>query len=112
MEALTYEHFLLRAFSRSGHQVQRSGDLARIATTDIYDLSYNSHELNLVKVGTSYAMQIFYSEISNNSDTNNVSESHLNDMKRILDDVMSAQDSHDIFNLINGFTVYKRQYIR
>lgn len=52
----------------------------------------------------------FYSEISNNSDTNNVLDNHLDDMKRIIDNVISAK-VHMIY-LINQFTVYETQYIR
>lgn len=106
MEALRYETFIRNAFSYAlNKSIDRSGDPAGLAEADIY----NDRNLNKVKVGACYAIEIFTDSIMNKVEIDE------NEDKRIsayFDKVMKCKNVLEIGKLIEDFrkTVVDKYY--
>ena len=105
---LTYEGFIRGAFSiNQNHMIDRWGDPASLADTD----KFNFGDIEKVKAGAAYAMEIYRVHIINNCD--GISDAESNDMDRIVRDVINAQDKESIYKLIKEFKQkYSDKYVK
>lgn len=97
--ALEYEHFLRNAFEHALDQnIGRGGDPAGLAEAGIY----NTGDLPRLKSGTTYAIEIYHTELVNSGKLKSDSEhDRLDDFARRVD---AATSVDDISVIIEDFT--------
>jgi hypothetical protein len=107
-EALQYEHFIRRAFSINQELIDRWGDPAELANTDVF----SSAELHRVKIGVGYAMEIFRHHIANKCHEN-LTDPQLEEMNNFSGRVLIAIDKEAVLSLLIEFhEKFESQYLR
>ena len=99
---LEYEMFIRSAFSRgTGRDVERWGDPAALANTDIYAAG----ELHEVKGAVAYSMLI-YNNLTRNEHTEHpiiTNQVNYNRQDTIVQDVLNAPDKSTVLDLIREY---------
>jgi len=101
-ENLTFENFIRDAFSMAlGRQIERWGDPAGLANTDIF----SSGGLHEVKASVSYSMCIWKSHFRENHYNHPVVQdpAKYNRMDTIIADVLNASDKMSVHRFIEEF---------
>ncbi|CEP39728.1 hypothetical protein [Paraclostridium sordellii] len=108
-ENMTYETFVRGAFSiRSERLTERLGDMANLADTDVFDLSWNDVDyLNKAKSAVAYSIAIYNSEIFETSEVSNVDRTA---MENLLGNALNSTNSQDLITVIDAYKVYRDRY--
>lgn len=104
MGALMYENFLRKAF---GNDIERGGDPAGLAEADIYNLSHNNENLNKMKIGTGYAMNIYnrnYMDLKELRDPDDYEK-----MNQFIDEVLVATTGKEIVEIIEKYIEFQEE---
>jgi len=98
MEATNYEYFVCKAFGFPDKMIDKQKDPAGLANATLM----NEQELDKVKVGTAYSMQIFISNILEKK-LNQMDDSEHDRIESFFSNVVQATDIETIDKLITGF---------
>lgn len=107
-EAMEYETFIRRAFSLGQPElIGRWGDPAQLANTDVF----SAEEIDRVKVGVAYAMEIFGHHIVN--EIGGIPEKESQEMGDFTGKVLQSSDIWEIHRLLVDFSEkFEDKYIR
>ena len=107
--SMIYEGFIRGAFSvTSSTLVNRWGDTAHLATTDVFDLSWDdTRYLNKAKSAVSYSIAIFNNEIFNESQ---VSDADRVEMENLLECALDVNGSQELLDVIEKYITYRDRY--
>ena len=98
MPAMKYETFLRRAFGLGkGNMIDRWGDPASLANTD----NFTDSNINSVKAGVAYAIEIFNQEIINNVKIEDDKE--FERIESFTGKIISATSIQDVSTLIKNY---------
>lgn len=99
---LIYENFIRFAFEQAfGHSVERWGDPARLANTDMF----SDGNLSKVKAAVSYSMSILNNILENDYHDHAIVQENYDRLDSIIDDVIAAPDKNEVLKLINEYRV-------
>lgn len=105
-EAMEYETFIRRAFSLGQQLIGRWGDPAELANTDVFSAS----QIDRVKVGVTYSMEIFSKYIEKNID--DIPDMEISEMRDFTGKVLRSSDICEIHSHIVDFKEkFERKYI-
>lgn len=107
--SMIYEGFIRGAFSvTSSTLVNRWGDTAHLATTDVFDLSWDdTGYLNKAKSAVSYSIAIYNNEIF---ETAQVSDVDRAEMENLLGSALDVNNSQELLNVIERYITYRDRY--
>lgn len=107
---LTYEYFVKGAFSMNfDTHIERGEDPASVADADIFAASNSQEYLNKAKVGVAYAIAAYNHEIFK---TKSIKDDDYNLMQNLLERALCANDSLELFDVIERYTVIRDKYFK
>lgn len=96
MDAMGYETFIRRAFSLGDTLIDRSGDPASLANTDIF----SERKIDSVKVAIAYSMEIFNSQVENNC---SISDDESDRLEVFIKQIINAASLQDISTILDSY---------
>lgn len=106
---MTYEGFIRAAFSvKSNELIDRYGDIAQLANTDVFDLSRSDlNYLNKAKAAVAYSIAIYNNEIFEIEEVNEVDRIS---MENLLNDALNCTNSQELLETIQTYKTYRDRY--
>lgn len=108
MAALKYEGFIRGAFAlKDSNMIERGEDPARLAEAGLW----NMNDLNRVKVGVAYALEIYSTKIKEILSDEKSHDAVSRDLERLLDQTIKATNLKEISKIIDDVKEYQNKYI-
>jgi lactam utilization protein B len=96
MQAYKYETFVRRAFSLRGTLIDRSGDPASLADTDVF----SERKIDSVKAAIVYSMEIFNSEVENKC---SIPDDESDNLENFIKQIINAANLQEISTILDSY---------